>query len=488
MTATETGAIDELPSGPTPPGLTPGQRLKAILGGSAGNLVEWYDWSAYIFFTVYFASHFFPEGDQTAQLLKAAAVSAVGFLARPLGAWLMGMYADFAGRRAALTLSVAMMCAGSLIIALAPTYAMVGALAPAILLGARILQGLSVGGEYGASATYLSEVAGRANRGFWASFQYVTLIAGSLAAQGLVVVLQQLMPEADLKAWGWRIPFIIGAALAVIVFWIRSGIHESPSFQNVTERTPVNRTQVKWVTGLLLVVTAAVIVGFTVPGLSTAAWWAAGIFLGLSLIALAVPLVRRHPKQAFMVMGLTAGGSLAYYVYTSYMQKFLINTSGFSKETASQIMVLALFCFMLMQPLFGWVSDRVGRKPLLLFAYGGGMLATWPLLTAIAGTTSAVAAFGLIMIALVFQSGYSSISGLFKAEMFPAHIRALGVALPYALANSIFGGSAEAVALKFKADGAESNFYIYVTLILLVGFVTVILLPDTRKHSRIEED
>ena len=444
MAVTETGAIDETPDGPTPPGLTPAQRLKAILGGSAGNLVEWFDWSAYIFFSIYFASHFFPEGDQTAQLLKVAAVSAVGFLARPLGAWLMGAYADRAGRRAALTLSVAMMCAGSLVIALAPTYAQVGALAPAILLAARILQGLSVGGEYGASATYLSEVAGRKRRGFWASFQYVTLIAGSLSAQGLVVILQTVMPEADLKAWGWRIPFFIGAALAVIVFWLRSGIHESQGFENAK---------------------------------------ASGETRGKTLL-----LFARHPKQTLMVMGLTAGGSLAYYVYTSYMQKFLINTSGFSKQTASQIMVAALFCFMLMQPLFGWISDRIGRKPLLLFAYGGGMLATWPLLTAIAGTTNAYVAFGLIMIALTFQSGYSAISGLFKAEMFPAHVRALGVALPYALANSIFGGSAEAVALGFKEAGVESRFYLYVCGVLALGLVTVVLLPDTQKHSLIKED
>ena len=170
MTVTETGALDETPAGAIPPGLTPAQRLKAILGGSAGNLVEWFDWSAYLSFTLYFASQFFPEGDQTAQLLKAAAVSAVGFLARPFGAWLMGAYADRAGRRAALTLSVAMMCAGSLVIAVTPTYARIGALAPAILLAARVLQGLSVGGEYGASATYLSEMATRKYRGFWSSF------------------------------------------------------------------------------------------------------------------------------------------------------------------------------------------------------------------------------------------------------------------------------------------------------------------------------
>ena len=444
MAVTETGVFGETPDGPPPPGMTTGQRLKAILGGSAGNLVEWYDWSTYIFFTVYFASHFFPEGDQTAQLFKAAAISAVGFLARPLGAWLMGAYADRAGRRAALTLSVSMMCVGSLIIALAPTYAQVGALAPAILLGARILQGLSVGGEYGASATYLSEVAGAKRRGFWSSFQYVTLIAGSLSAQGMVVLLQNVMPEADLKAWGWRIPFFIGAVLAVVVFWIRSGIHESQGFENAkAEGENRGRTMLLFV---------------------------------------------KHPRETLMVMGLTAGGSLAYYVYTSYMQKFLINTSGFSKATASEIMLAALFCFMLLQPLVGWLSDRIGRKPLLLFAFGGGMIATWPLLTAIAGTTSPFVAFGLIMIALVFQSGYSAISGLFKAEMFPAHIRALGVALPYAIANSIFGGSAEAVALSFKTAGHESNFYLYVTAILAVGLLTVILMPDTRRTSLIKED
>lgn len=439
MTVTETGAIDD-----TPPDLTPLRRLKAILGGSAGNLVEWYDWSAYLSFTLYFASHFFPEGDQTAQLLKAAAVSAVGFLARPLGAWLMGAYADRAGRRAALTLSVSLMCLGSLIIALSPTYAQVGALAPAILLGARILQGLSVGGEYGASASYLSEMASRERRGFWSSFQYVTLIAGQLLALGLLVLLQQTLDKADLEAWGWRIPFFIGAGLAVVVFWLRRGIDESHAFKAARK---------------------------------------AGVAPGGAL-----KLILHHPRQTLMVMGLTAGGSLAYYVYTSYMQKFLVNTSGFSKPAATELMAWALFGFMLMQPLFGWISDKVGRKPLLIFAYAGGMVATWPLMTAIAATSQALAAFGLIMIALTIQSGYSAISGVFKAEMFPAHVRALGVALPYALANAVFGGTAEYVALWFKRAGMESGFYIYTSVVLAVGLLVVIVLPDPRRHSLITED
>ena len=177
----ETGAASDLsPAGAV--GLTPAQRLKNIFGGSAGNLVEWFDWFAYASFSIYFASVFFPEGSQTVQFLKAAIVFTVGFIARPVGAWLMGIYADKAGRRAALTLSVAMMCTGSLVIAVTPGHAQIGDAAAVILVLARLLQGLSVGGEYGASATYVSEMAGRRNRGFWSGFLYVTLIAGQLLA------------------------------------------------------------------------------------------------------------------------------------------------------------------------------------------------------------------------------------------------------------------------------------------------------------------
>ena len=201
--------------------MTPARRLRNIIGGSAGNLVEWFDWFAYAAFTVYFAPIFFPKGDSTAQLLSAAAVFAVGFLMRPIGAWVMGVYADRRGRKAGLTLSVTLMCTGSLIIACTPGHAAIGLAAPALLLFARMLQGLSVGGEYGSSATYLSEMATAKHRGFWSSFQYVTLISGQLLALLLLIVLQKTMAEVDLAAWGWRIPFFVGAALAVVVFWLR---------------------------------------------------------------------------------------------------------------------------------------------------------------------------------------------------------------------------------------------------------------------------
>lgn len=298
-------------------------RLKSILGGSAGNMVEWYDWYAYAAFTLYFAPVFFPKGNQTAQLLSAAAIFAVGFVMRPIGAWIMGVYADKKGRKAGLTLSVTLMCLGSLMIAVTPGYDSIGIFAPILLVTARLIQGISVGGEYGASATYLSEMAGKDRRGFFSSFQYVTLISGQLIALVLLIILQQVLTPAELKAWGWRIPFVIGALLAFFVFYIRRGLLETESFNKVDTSSSQKKSG-------------------------------------------ALALFKEHPKAAFTVIGLTAGGTLAFYAYTTYLQKFLVNTSGFSKESATQITAIALFIFMLLQPIAGALSDRIGRKPLMI--------------------------------------------------------------------------------------------------------------------------
>ncbi|PTS89510.1 MULTISPECIES: MFS transporter [unclassified Caulobacter] len=419
-------------------------RLRAILGGSAGNLVEWYDWFAYAAFSIYFAKVFFPAGDQTAQFMKTAAVFAVGFLARPVGAWLMGLYADRAGRRAALTLAVALMSLGSLIIAVTPGFDRIGAAAPAILLAARILQGLSVGGEYGASATYMSEMAGKRRRGFWSSFQYVTLIMGQLVAALVLVILQNTLTAEQLSAWGWRIPFYIGAALAVIVFWIRSGLEESQSFEKArAEGTPKGTT---------------------------------------------LAMFREHPREALAIIGLTAAGSLAFYAYTTYMLKFLTNTTGFSKATAGAVNLATLVGFMLVQPLFGWLSDQWGRRRMLVFAFGAGAILAWPIFTLVARANDPVMAFLLIFAALIVQSGYTSISAVVKAELYPAHVRALGVALPYALGNAVFGGTAEYVALWFKSIGLESGFYLYLAGMMAMGAVIAFSLRDSARHSRILED
>ena len=421
------------------------ERARAIVGGSTGNLVEWYDWYAYAAFTLYFAPHFFPSDNPTAQLLGAAAGFAVGFFMRPLGAWIMGVYADRKGRKSGLALSVTLMCAGSLLIAIAPTYESAGLFAPALLVLARLMQGLSVGGEYGASATYLSEMAGKGRRGFFSSFQYVTLIGGQLLAIGVLLTLQAVLSEAALDAWGWRIPFAIGAALAVVVFWIRRGLAETQSFHNASGAQDAPKS-------------------------------------GLTA------LFRHHPREAVTVMLMTAGGTLAFYAYSIYMQKFLVNTSGFDRETASRINGGTLFLFMLLQPAAGALSDRIGRKPLLIGFGVAGALLTYPLFSTLETTRDPVTAFLLVLGGLIIVTGYTSINAVVKAELFPAHIRALGVALPYALANTIFGGTAEYVALSFKDAGWERGFYWYVSAMIAISLVVYLRMRDTRDTTAIVED
>jgi MHS family alpha-ketoglutarate permease-like MFS transporter len=424
--------------------LTTMARLKAIFAGSVGNLVQWYDWYAYSAAALYFAPVFFPRGNQTIQLLQAAAVFAVGFFARPIGAWLLGLYGDRVGRRAALKLAVAMMAGGSFAIAATPGAASIGMLAPVVLLLARILQGLSLGGEYGAAATYISEMAGRKHRGFWSSFNYVTLIGGQLVALVLLIVLQHFLDKSQMAVWGWRVPFLVGGLLALIAYWLRQRMQETQSFENA-------RAQ----------------------GLSAGGTRA---------------LLSQHPRETLIIFGLTAGGTMIFYVYTTYMQKFLTNTAGFSLVQATQISAAALFLFMLSQPLFGWLSDRLGRRICLGFSFLGGALATWPIMQGLQHGASVVMAFALVLAGMLLQSGYTSISSVVKAELFPTHVRALGVGLPYAVANAVFGGTTEYVALWFKAEGHESRFYAYASMMLVFSLFVVFLMPDTRAESRILED
>ncbi|MGN6292742.1 MAG: MFS transporter [Chitinophagaceae bacterium] len=420
-------------------------RLKAIIGGSIGNLVEWYDWYAYSAFALYFSSSFFPEGNTTAQLLNTAGVFALGFLMRPIGGWLFGRIADKQGRKKAMTWSVLLMSFGSLLIALTPTYKAIGIAAPVILLLARLLQGLSVGGEYGVSATYLSEMATRNRRGFYSSFQYVTLIGGQLIALGIQLVLQKLLlTEDQLHSWGWRIPFVIGAILSVIALYLRSNLHETPSFELHASK---HKRQKGTIRELL-----------------------------------------KHPKAVLTVAGLTLGGTLAFYTYTTYMQKFLVNTVHLTKQQSTTLSFISLLLFASLQPLFGALSDRIGRKPLLISFGVLGVLCTVPLLTALSQTSSLTVAFLLLMAALVIISGYTSINAVVKAELFPAEVRALGVGLPYGLTVAIFGGSAEYVAFWLKDIGYESYFYWYITACIGVSLCVYLFMKDTKYSSRLNEE
>ncbi len=412
------------------------RRIFAIVAASSGNLVEWFDFYVYAFMAVYFAPAFFPGADPTVQLLDAAGIFAAGFLVRPIGGWLFGRIADRHGRRLALVASVLLMGGGSLVIALLPTYASIGVLAPALLLVARLLQGLSVGGEYGTTATYMSEVAIRGQRGLLASFQYTTLIGGQLLAVLVLVTLQRVFDDAELRAWAWRIPFGIGAITALLALWLRSGLHE------------------------------------TAPRIDRGNREAGS--LGV--------LLREHKAAFLTVLGYTAGGSLAFYTFTTYMHKYLVNTAGMPIRTASNVMTACLFVFLCVQPAFGALSDRIGRRRNMLLFATLGALATVPLLSVLGRVTSPLAAFGLICIALGIISFYTSIAGLVKAEMFPVEVRALGVGFAYAIANAIFGGSAEYVALGLKSTGHESAFPWYVSAMLVVALFASLRVPREPRY------
>ncbi len=415
-------------------------RVFAIVAASSGNLVEWFDFYIYAFCAIYFAPAFFPKSDPTAQLLNTAGIFAAGFLMRPIGGWMFGRIADQRGRKTALVTSVTLMCLGSLMIACLPTYASIGAAAPVLLLLARLLQGLSVGGEYGTTATYMSEVAFRGQRGFLSSFQYVTLIGGQLLAVIVVVILQQLLDERELKDWGWRIPFVVGAVTAVVALLLRRTLTETSTAQTRGSKE-------------------------------------AGTLAGL---------FRNNKSAFFTVMGYTAGGSLIFYTFTTYMQKYLVNSVGMSIKTASNVMTVCLFIYMCMQPLFGALSDRIGRRNNMLLFGTLGTLATVPILTALKTVTSPFVAGGLIVVALAIVSFYTSISGIVKAELFPAEVRALGVGLAYAVANALFGGSAEYVALGLKSIGHESAFYWYVTAMLVVAFLVSLRLPRQPRYLHLD--
>ncbi|VVE43185.1 MFS family transporter [Pandoraea anhela] len=412
------------------------KRVFAIVAASSGNLVEWFDFYIYAFCAIYFAPAFFPSSEPTAQLLNTAGVFAAGFLMRPIGGWIFGRIADRNGRKNSMVISVMMMCFGSLLIAALPTYASIGTWAPALLLFARLLQGLSVGGEYGTTATYMSEVALKGRRGFFSSFQYVTLIGGQLLAVLVVVILQQFLSEAELKAWGWRIPFVVGAVTAVVALLLRRTLHETSTSESRSNRD-------------------------------------AGSIAGL---------FRHHKAAFFTVLGYTAGGSLIFYTFTTYMQKYLVNTAGMPIKTASYIMTGCLFVYMCMQPIFGMLSDKIGRRNNMLLFAGLGALSTVPILTALKTVQSPTVAFLLICVALAIVSFYTSISGIVKAEMFPTEVRALGVGLAYAVANAIFGGSAEYVALGLKKVGMEPTFYWYVTGMMVLAFLVSLRLPRQAKY------
>jgi MFS transporter, MHS family, alpha-ketoglutarate permease len=417
-------------------------RILSIAGGLGGNLIEWYDFLTYSIFSIYFAKSFFPSDRPTVQLMNTAAIAAVGYVARPLGSWLIGLWADKRGRKSALMWSVGTMCIGSLLIAVIPDYESIGVFAPALLVVARLLQGLSMGGEYGTSATYLTEVAPPHRRGFFLGFLQVSVISGQLLALALMLVLQHTLSVAQLETWGWRIPFAVGGVLAVFALYMRRNVVETAAF------TAVQREKSPSVTSQLF----------------------------------------QHRKQILLAIGMTAGGTVGFYTYTVYMQKYLINTVGLTRETSTLVFTVALILYMLLQPAFGYASDVFGRRPVLITFGLSTTLLSVPLFKMLSITHDPLVAFMLSFGGLVMLAGFTSVHMLAKAELFPVRIRALAVGLPYALTTAILGGTTEFVALKFKASGHETYFYWYVSLWAAVSLIVYLKMPETSHHRSVRRE
>lgn len=414
--------------------------------GSAGNLVEWYDVYTYTVFVPYFEAQFFGAQD-TRTTLYAYAVFAITFLMRPVGSWFFGRYADRHGRRAAMVLSVSIMAAASFLIAIMPTYATIGVWAAIGLMLCRLIQGFATGGEYGTSATYMSEAAIRNRRGFLSSFQYVTLVGGQVVAQLVLLIMTATMSEPAIKSWGWRVAFGIGGLAALVVMWIRRSMDESLTTEHLIDIKEGRDRRSGTLTELFV------------------HYW----------------------RSLLLVFLITLGGTVAFYTY-SVNAPSIVKATVHPAFTATLVNLIGLIILVALQPIGGLISDRVGRKPLLIWSAAGGMAYTWILFSTLPSVRNPWLALLLCVIGYVFLTGYTSINAVVKAEQFPAHIRALGVGLGYALANSIFGGTAPLVYQAAKASNAVPAFIGYVTACLTVSLVVYIFFLRNRDETYLDRE
>lgn len=446
MTASSSAASPVAPNAARAASLR--RSVSNTLKGSAGNLVEWFDVYVYSVFAVYFESQFFSPDDKNSTLYVWA-IFAATFLMRPIGAWYFGRFADRYGRRLALTVSVTVMAGCSFLIAISPTAEQIGIWAAVLLLIARLIQGFATGGEYGASATYMSEAAIPGRRGFLSSFHYVTLVGGHVLAQATLLAMLLMLDPSQISEWGWRVAFGIGGLAAIVVFWLRRTMDESLESDSIQAAK-----------------TGGAAASGSIRELFVNQW-----------------------RPLLLCFLITAGGTVAFYTYSVNGPKMIQTAFAGDDVMVGTLINLGLLTFlMVLQPIGGWLSDSVGRKSLLVFFGIGGVLYTWYLVTALPQQTSALSAFVILGIGFVILTGYTSINAVVKAELFPTHIRALGVGLGYALANSAFGGTAPLLYQAALKSDQVVTFAVYATAIIAVSLVVYVFFLKNKDQNWLDDE
>jgi MHS family alpha-ketoglutarate permease-like MFS transporter len=407
---------------------------KTIVGTGIGNAVEWYDWAIYATFTPFIASQLFSKADPASAVLSTLAIFAAGFVARPFGGFIFGWIGDRIGRKASMTLAVGLASLGSLMIGIAPTFAAMGAWASLMLLAARLVQGLAHGGELPSSQTYLSEMAPREHRGFWATLIYTSGTVGILFGTLLGAALNMALSTEMMNAWGWRIPFLIGAAMGLYALIMRSKLHETDVFEGETateKRAPI---------------------------------W---------------PQIVQYRKQALQVIGLTVGLTVIYYIWGVVAPSYATTALKIDRGEALWAGVIGNIVFIAALPFWGKLSDRIGRKKVLWAGATGAAVMHFPMTWLLKDSAWQLAVSMSVM--LIFIAASAAIVPAVYAELFPTSIRTVGVGVPYSICVALFGGTAPYLQQWLGTTlQMPSLFNVYAVVLLFISVAFIFTIPETK--------